>query len=88
MGAAGAWLPSPGRSLGRGTAVEYVMVPVPEELAARVLTYVSWKEAQATAAPPADEAPDAVAGDAAVRAFARLDAPSRALVAVVATAAL
>jgi hypothetical protein len=66
--------------------VEYVMVPVPEELAAKVLTYVSWRDAQAEAGPPVDERPDD--GDAIARVFARLDDPSRALVAVIAAAAL
>jgi hypothetical protein len=69
--------------------VEYVRVPVPEELAARVLTYVSWKDAQANTAPPRAEGPDVVDHDDAIaRAFARLDDPSGALVAVVAAAAL
>jgi hypothetical protein len=62
------------------------MVPVPEELAPEVLTYVSWKDAQAKAGPPVDERPDD--GDAIARVFARLDDPSRALVAVIAAAAL
>jgi hypothetical protein len=66
--------------------VEYVMVPVPEELAEQVLTYVSWRDAQAKAGPPVDEQPDD--GDAIARVFARLDGPSRGLVAVIATAAL
>ena len=52
--------------------MEYVMVPVPEELAARVLTFVSWKDAQANTAPPGAEGPDVVDHDDAVaRAFAR-----------------
>lgn len=69
--------------------MEYVMVPVPEELAARVLRYVSWKDAHANAPPSADEGTDARDDPvAAARVFARLDAPSRALVAVVAAAAL
>ncbi|MGH9227177.1 MAG: hypothetical protein ACRD07_00340 [Acidimicrobiales bacterium] len=66
--------------------MEFVMVPVPEELASRVLEYVSWKEAQSSR-PPADEGQDAP-GEAIARAFARLDDVSRALVAVVATASL
>jgi len=70
-------------------AVEYVMVPVPEELAGKVLTYVSWKDAQATATPPEGESADAGDdGDAIARALARFDDASRALVAVAAAAAL
>lgn len=66
--------------------MEYVMVPVPEELAAKVLTFVSWKDAQAAGPPSAEGQPDA---DAAIaRAFGRLDAKSRALISVVADAAL
>jgi hypothetical protein len=69
--------------------VEYVMVPVPEELAGKVLTYVSWKDAQASAEPPAGEGPGAEDhGGAVARAFARLDGSSRALVEVIAAAAL
>jgi hypothetical protein len=71
--------------------VEYVMVPVPEELAAKVLGYVSWKDTQANAerrggGGPTAEGPDQ--GEAIARAYARLDDPSRALLAVAATAAL
>jgi hypothetical protein len=70
--------------------VEYVMVPVPEELAEKVLGFVSWKDAQSNAGPggegPADEGSDQ--GEAIARAFVRLDDPSRALLAVAATAAL
>jgi hypothetical protein len=66
--------------------VEYVMVPVPEELADRVLTYVSWKETQAKPGPPADQAADD--GGAMAQAFERLDAAGRALVGVIAAAAL
>jgi hypothetical protein len=66
--------------------VEYVMVPVPEELADKVLTYVSWRDAQAKAGPPADEGPPN--GEAITRVFGRLDDPSRALLAVVAIAAV
>jgi hypothetical protein len=78
-------------------AVNYVMVPVPEELAPKVLWYVSWKghfrlagESDGkTDAPRASvEAAAADGGGAIARAFARLDDPSRALAAVVATAAL
>jgi hypothetical protein len=67
--------------------VEYVMVPVPEELAAQVLTYVSWKDAQANAGPPLAEG-QAATDEAIARAFVRLDDASRALVTVVATATL
>jgi hypothetical protein len=69
--------------------VEYVMVPVPEELAQKVLGFVTWKDAQANAGPPASGAPGAGDdGEAIARAFARLDDVSRALVAVVAGATL
>lgn len=66
--------------------MEYVMVPVPEALADRVMTYMSWKDAQAQAGPPADERPHD--GEAIARVFAHLDDSSRALLAVIATAAL
>jgi hypothetical protein len=65
-------------------AVEYVMVPVPEELAQKVLTYVSWRESQASTAALADDRQASVA--ALARAFARLDDASRALVTVIAAA--
>jgi hypothetical protein len=69
--------------------VEYVMVPVPEELAAKVLSYVSWRDAQANAGPPGGGDTGALDHTEAIaRAFARLDADSRALVGAVATAAL
>ncbi|HKA85597.1 MAG TPA: hypothetical protein VKD21_17120 [Acidimicrobiales bacterium] len=67
--------------------VEYVMVPVPEELAAKVQTFVSWKDAQANAEPPSGEGQPTV-DDAIARAFARLDDAGRALVGVVADATL
>jgi hypothetical protein len=64
------------------------MVPVPEELAEKVLTYVSWKDAEAKA-PPAAEGLDAAAvAEVLDRVFARLDDASRALLAVTADAAL
>ena len=66
--------------------MEYVMVPVPEELAEKVLTYVSWKNAEAKARATPDERPDD--GEAMARAFARLDEVSRALITVIAAAAL
>jgi hypothetical protein len=66
--------------------VEYVMVPVPEELADKVLTYVRWKEAQASGTVPAGERQDQ--GDAMARAFARLDESGRAMVTVIAAAML
>jgi hypothetical protein len=78
--------------------VEYVMVPVPEELAPKVLDYVRWKgdpvhrgaasagKAAQRVADPA-VAPDADDGPFA-RVFAALDAPSRTLAALVATASL
>ena len=65
--------------------MEYVMVPVPEELAEQVLTFLRWRD-QAKAAQPPDVRPDL--GEAVARVFARLDDPSRALLAVIATAAL
>jgi hypothetical protein len=65
--------------------VEYVMVPVPEELAEAVLTFLRWKD-QAKAAQPTDVQSDV--GDAVARVFARLDDPSRALLAVIASAVL
>ena len=65
------------------------MVPVPEEFAGKVLTYVSWKDAQANAEPPAVERSGTEDhGAAAARIFARLDSSSRAMVEVVAAAAL
>jgi hypothetical protein len=69
-------------------AVEYVMVPVPEEFASKVLTYVTWKDAQASAEPPAEEGPGAEDHGKAARVFARLDGSSRSLVEVIAAAAL
>jgi hypothetical protein len=72
------------------------MVPVPEELAPKVLWYVSWKghfrldgasEEKADASPSV-EATAVDDGGPIARAFARLDEPCRALAAVVATAAL
>jgi hypothetical protein len=69
--------------------VDYVMVPVPEELADKVLTYVSWKDAQSKAAPPTTEGvDDAAAAEVLARVFPRLDDASRALLAVTADAAL
>jgi hypothetical protein len=65
--------------------VDYVMVPVPEELADKVLAYVSWKDAQAKAEPAMTEGLDAAV---LARVFARLDDASRALLAVAADAAL
>jgi hypothetical protein len=77
--------------------VDYVMVPVPEELAEKVLSYVSWKGPPGVGASrQADDEPD-VATDAPApvgdsepiaRAFARLDDGGRALAAVIASAAL
>lgn len=75
------------------------MVPVPEELAPKVLSFLTFKghpgsaaasEAQADTAPPASEDVDAAGDDGGPisRAFARLDHASRALVEAVATAAL
>jgi hypothetical protein len=73
------------------------MVPVPEELAPKVLWYVSWKghfrvdgasEGKTDAPRPAVGAPAADGGGPIARAFARLDRPCRALAAIVATASL
>jgi hypothetical protein len=85
-------------------AVEYVMVPVPEELASRVLSYVNWKghprvlddmQQDADDAPHAEadaETPardgDADAGEPIARALARLDDAGRILAGVMAAAAL
>jgi hypothetical protein len=64
------------------------MVPVPEELAEKVLTYVSWKDAEAKASPDAEGLDAAAAAEVLDRVFARLDDASRALLAVTAEAAL
>jgi hypothetical protein len=73
------------------------MVPVPEELAPKVLTYVSWKghprlwesEPTADARPTTGEvAPPDEVGEPLARMFARLDDAGRSLVDVVAGAAL
>jgi hypothetical protein len=77
--------------------VEYVMVPVPAELADDVLTYLSWKGRPSfTTAPDAGndarqsseavEAEPAAGGGPIARAFATLDAPSRALLAAISMA--
>jgi hypothetical protein len=69
--------------------VDYVMVPVPEELADKVLTYVTWMDAQAKAEPPmTDDFDAAAAAEVLARVFVRLDDASRALLAVSADAAL
>jgi hypothetical protein len=77
--------------------VNYVMVPVPEELAPKVLWYVSWKghfrlagqsDGKTNAPGRSVGPPSADDGGPIARAFARLDDASRALAAVVATAAL
>jgi hypothetical protein len=80
------------------SAVEYVMVPVPEELAPQVLSYVTWKglpvlgaaaEAAAKAPEHAAEGPDGdEGGDPIPRAFARLDDAGRSLATILAEAAL
>jgi hypothetical protein len=73
------------------------MVPVPEELAPKVLSYVSWKGhpgpvgasgAQADEAPSGVEGSGGEGGEPVARAFARLDDVSRAMVTAVAAAAL
>jgi hypothetical protein len=71
-------------------AVEYVMVPVPEELTQKVLSYINWKDAQAktASAGPKGAATDENPHEPIARAFARLDGASRALVSVVAAATL
>jgi hypothetical protein len=80
--------------------VDYVMVPVPEELASRVLSYVSWKghprvldemQQDADEAPHVGTeapAPGADAGEPIARALARLDDAGRILAGVMAAAAL
>jgi hypothetical protein len=82
--------------------VEYVMVPVPEELADDVLTLLSWKGRPSftTAQDPgndegnnAPQSPEAVDAEPAgtgpiARGFATLDAASRALLAAISVAAL
>ena len=80
--------------------MEYVMVPVPEELASRVLSYVNWKghprvvEAMqkdaddASDAGPRARAPSVDTGEPIARAFARLDDAGRMLAGVIAAAAL
>lgn len=69
--------------------MDYVMVPVPEELADKVLAYVSWKDAQAKAEPAMTEGLDAAAAaEVLARVFARLDDASRSLLAVAADSAL
>jgi hypothetical protein len=78
-----------------GVAVEYVMVPVPEELAPKVLSYVSWKgqprlvsqlERQYASPSTSVEAPDT--GDPIARTLAGLDDAGRAIARVIAWAAL
>jgi hypothetical protein len=78
-----------------GVVVEYVMVPVPEELASRVLWYVSWKGQPRSGGAPEREndspgtSPNALDnGDPIARAFGRLDDAGRALAGVIALAAL
>ena len=76
------------------------MVPVPEELAPKVLRYISWRDnplieklgtADGDDEPASGGAPTAEAdrgGDPIARVFARLDGQSRTLLAVAATGAL
>jgi hypothetical protein len=76
------------------------MVPVPEELASRVLSYVNWKghprlleqmpqdADDAPHARPEAPAPLGDTGEPIVRAFARLDGAGRTLAGVIAAAAL
>jgi hypothetical protein len=78
-----------------GVVVEYVMVPVPEELASRVLSYVSWKGHPRSGGAPEHEpgspstSLDALdTGDPIARAFGRLDDTGRALAGVIALATL
>lgn len=80
--------------------MDYVMVPVPEELAPKVLRFISWRdqpllkdlgkalgddEQAPNGAPSRDAAAD---GDPVSQVFARLDEQSRSALAVAATAAL
>lgn len=78
-----------------GVVVEYVMVPVPEELASRVLSYVSWKgHPRSGGAPDGEDGSPRTSlealdtGDPIARAFGRLDDTARALASVIALAAL
>ena len=72
------------------------MVPVPEELAPKVLQYISWRGHPLLANQLTEEADDAstpggpstAEGDAVARVFARLDRQSRTLLAVTATASI
>jgi hypothetical protein len=81
--------------MGEGTSVNYVMIPVPEELAPKVLNYVNWKgslqlqkQLEDAASAEGDVASPAVGSDPVGRVFARLDGPSRELLVVAAQAAL
>jgi hypothetical protein len=88
-------IPSPKVSRGV-TAVDYVMVPVPEELASRVMMYLSWKgdpRLVESSGPQNDPPGPTVQGPGGgegpvARAFAHLDDPGRALARVIAAAAL
>lgn len=80
--------------------MNYVMVPVPEELAPKVLRYISWRGHPLLANQPTGEGDDAPASggpstteggdprDPVARVFARLDGQSRTLLAVTATASI
>jgi hypothetical protein len=77
--------------------VDYVMVPVPEELAPRVMMYLSWKGdprlvessgSQNDSPGPSVEAPEGNGAGPVARAFVRLDDAGRTLARVIAAAAL
>jgi hypothetical protein len=78
-------------------AVDYVMVPVPEELAPRVMMFLIWKgDPRRVESPgphndppgPSVEAPSTGDGGSIARAFAHFDDSGRTLVQVMAAAAL
>jgi hypothetical protein len=78
-------------------AVDYVMVPVPEELAPRVMMFLIWKgDPRRVESPgphndppgPSVEAPSTGDGGSIARAFAHFDDAGRTLVQVMAAAAL
>jgi hypothetical protein len=94
-------MPSPERTAGRreqGAAVEYVMVPVPEDLVEPVLAFIAWKGPPRVERSPeaASDAHLAVEPDAGTdaeggpigRTFEVVDRPTRNLLAAIAAASL
>jgi hypothetical protein len=86
-----------GQGIREGQRVNYVMVPVPEELAPKVLQFISWRDQPLLkdlqeAFGDAEQAPNGAApsrdGDPVSQVFTRLDDQSRSVLAVVAAAAL